>query len=347
MPTTNSPPARAPPIRRGSTAKASILQETPEVISDQVSIASEGPPVTDAPALSLQMQATNSTTSGSKRNKRTPSRGSIPIDKRVRTSAATTRYTTGAPTSANNWNKSSLDFSVAQPPLVLSGEEASELSERRMESARIVLEGILNRPVTKTIQAYKTYFKLWKASLISRLFLSILRYYSSNTPPNPLCITVSFQTFCDQRYNGDSTVSPSKMLEFFEKVVFERKVRKIVDPNAGYSGQIGIAAPGSALRKGKGRKKTLKISASFDRTSDCDNVVHDVELVTSDNENEIENENVAHNDKQDDNNDGDGPGSEDDTEDLSVEEQHSMDATAESLISSITEKNQGMLLHTD
>lgn len=155
------------------------------------------------------------------------------------------------------------------------------------------------------------------------------------------------------------------MLEFFEKVVFERKVRKVVDPNAGYSGQIGIAAPGSALRKGKGRKKNPKSDVSIAITTEqvestLSQLDSDIEAIGSGNEKENENDNDNENENENENdnknenrisngnnNDDDAPGSEDDAGDLSLEEQHSADATAELLISSITEKNQGMYLHAD
>ncbi|KAG0311418.1 hypothetical protein BG000_006675 [Podila horticola] len=97
-------------------------------------------------------------------------------EKRARKSAS--KMTTGPPSSANGWNKSS--FSPPDGPTSVS-LTVEEVSARRKESARVVLEGILKRRPTKTIQAYKTYFKLWKA-------------------------------FCDQNYDGDSTVSPMRML---------------------------------------------------------------------------------------------------------------------------------------
>lgn len=58
------------------------------------------------------------------------------------------------------------------------------------------------------------------------------------------------------------------MIEIFDRVVFERKVRKVVGPNAGYSGQIGIAVSGAGLEKGrksarnKGPKPTASTAAS-------------------------------------------------------------------------------------
>lgn len=153
------------------------------------------------------------------------------------------------------------------------------------------------------------------------------------------------------------------MLEFFEKIVFERKVRKVVDPNAGYSGQIGIAAPGAGLRKvrksarNKGPGTTastaasapaaismvvptesgpLQLAASIEAVGNEDGAVHNDDEASTSNNSRNSNEYSG------DTCDNEAAGSEDETEDVSLEEQSSTDATAESLISSITEKNKGM-----
>ncbi|GJJ77594.1 hypothetical protein EMPS_09953 [Entomortierella parvispora] len=86
-----------------------------------------------------------------------------------------------------------------------------------------------------------------------------------HTKPTSIC----GRPFCDMNYDGDSTVSPTRMPEFFEKVAFERTVQKVVDPNAEYSGQIGIAAPGEGLRKGHkaARNKELDTRASTTTSS--------------------------------------------------------------------------------
>ncbi|KAG0048997.1 hypothetical protein BGZ83_006140 [Gryganskiella cystojenkinii] len=49
--------------------------------------------------------------------------------------------------------------------------------------------------------------------------------------------------FCNDKFAGVLTVSLTKMLEFFQQVVFNRTVHKVVLPNAGYSGQVGMSAP--------------------------------------------------------------------------------------------------------
>ena len=41
-------------------------------------------------------------------------------------------------------------------------------------------------------------------------------------------------------HNGDSIVNASRMLGFFTSVVFKRTVKKYIDPNAGFSGVVGI-----------------------------------------------------------------------------------------------------------
>jgi len=160
------------------------------------------------------------------------------------------------------------------------------------------------------------------------------------------------------------------MLEFFQTVVFERKVRKVVDPNAGYSGQIGIAAPGAGLRKGrkkaspnKGPGATESTEASvlvdnsmvqptepteptestllhFDASAEV--IGNEDEGVGSDDEASNSNDASNNNEYSGDTCNNEAAGSEDEAEDLSAEEQRTTDATAESLISSITEKNKGM-----
>ncbi|KAF9350260.1 hypothetical protein BGX26_011536, partial [Mortierella sp. AD094] len=84
---------------------------------------------------------------------------------------------------------------------------AAELAMMRKESARVVLQTLLNKkPMSMTVGQYKTYLGLW-------------------------------QTFCNARYDGNTAVSPPRMLDFFVAVVFTQTVQKRVDPNAGYSGQ--------------------------------------------------------------------------------------------------------------
>ena len=157
------------------------------------------------------------------------------------------------------------------------------------------------------------------------------------------------------------------MLEFFQKVVFERKVRKVVDPNAGYSGQIGIAAPGAGLRKGRkkaspnkepGATESTKASVLVDNSmvqpteptestllhfdASAEVIGNEDEGVGSDDEASNSNDASNNNEYSGDTCNNEAAGSEDETEDLSAEEQRTTDATAESLISSITEKNKGM-----
>ncbi|KAF9272275.1 hypothetical protein BGZ74_005351, partial [Mortierella antarctica] len=144
------------------------------------------------------------------------------------------------------------------------------------------------------------------------------------------------------------------MLEFFEKVVFERKVRKVVDPNTGYSGQIGIAAAGAGLRKGrksaqnKGQGTTASVanptvvpteSGPLQLDESIEAVGNEDEAVGNDDEASNRSCTRNSNGYSGDTCDNETAGSEDEAEDLSVEEQSSTDATAESLISSITEKN--------
>ncbi|KAG0009855.1 hypothetical protein BGZ81_003118, partial [Podila clonocystis] len=160
-------------------------------------------------------------------------------------------------------------------------------------------------------------------------------------------------TFCDQNYDGDGTVSRTRMLEFFEKVVFERKVRKVLDPNTGYSGQIGIAATGAGLWKGcksvqnKGQGMTASVAnPTVAPTESEPQLGQCIEAAGNEGEavgieDEARNKSYARNSigYSDDTCNNEIAGSEDKAEDLSVEEQSSTDATAELLISSITEKN--------
>ena len=75
------------------------------------------------------------------------------------------KVTTGPPSSANGWNKSLFSSSALDDQASISLTEEVVLTKRK-ESARVVLEGVLSRPPTKTIQAYKTYFKLWEVCSI-------------------------------------------------------------------------------------------------------------------------------------------------------------------------------------
>ena len=43
-------------------------------------------------------------------------------------------------------------------------------------------------------------------------------------------------------YNGDTTVIAARALAFFQQVVFGRKVKKVFDPNVGYSSNVGLSA---------------------------------------------------------------------------------------------------------
>ncbi|GJJ67805.1 hypothetical protein EMPS_00151 [Entomortierella parvispora] len=268
-------------------------------------------------AVEIEIAAAVATGRGKRRQEETqPDDAAINEKRAKKPILKLTEVTTGPPSSANGWNKPPFSPSAFDDQASISLTEEVVLAKRK-ESARVVLEDILNRPPTKTIQAYKTYFKLWK-------------------------------TFCDMNYDGDSTVSPTRMLKFFEKVVFERKVRKVVNPNAGYSGQIGIAAPGAGLREGRkaARNKELDTRASNTMSSPMATSADvpaqsgplplDVSTEVAINEEEaVDRENVNISRSEDE------PGSEAEAEDLSVEEQSSTDAVAESLISSITDKNKG------
>ncbi|KAF9272815.1 hypothetical protein BGZ74_005061 [Mortierella antarctica] len=89
----------------------------------------------------------------------------------------------------------------------------AEVALTRKESAHHMLQEIMElTPMTKTIKQYKTYFGLWV-------------------------------TFCKAKYDDDTTVTAIRMLEFFQQVVFFRKVRNTVDPDAGYSGQVSLLSP--------------------------------------------------------------------------------------------------------
>jgi hypothetical protein len=41
-------------------------------------------------------------------------------------------------------------------------------------------------------------------------------------------------------YDCDSIVNAGKMPSFFKSVVFKRTVKKYIDPNAGFSGVVGM-----------------------------------------------------------------------------------------------------------
>ncbi|KAF9899377.1 hypothetical protein EC991_008990, partial [Linnemannia zychae] len=51
-----------------------------------------------------------------------------------------------------------------------------------------------------------------------------------------------WKMYCDEVHGGDCIVNASKMLGLFESVVFKRKVKKYIDPNAGFNGVVGMAA---------------------------------------------------------------------------------------------------------
>ncbi|GJJ70523.1 hypothetical protein EMPS_02872 [Entomortierella parvispora] len=140
-------------------------------------------------AVETEIAAAVATGRGKRRQEETQPGDAVLNEKRAKKPILKlTKVNTGPPSSANGWNKSPFSPSACDDQASISLTEEVVLTKKK-ESARVVLEGILNRPPTKTIQAYKTYFKLWK-------------------------------TFCDMNYDGDSTVSSTRMLEYFEKVVW-------------------------------------------------------------------------------------------------------------------------------
>ena len=172
-------PTATPSVATAATADMSASAASPEVAAATMTVGPASTPAAtttearasptrliattvqdETPALSKAMAtatAVAAVTGSGKRKQRGPQLDGAVNEKRPRKTAA--KVTTGPPTSANGWNKSS--FSPPDDPTSIS-LTAEEVSARRKESARVVLEGILNRPLTKTIQAYRTYFKLWK-----------------------------------------------------------------------------------------------------------------------------------------------------------------------------------------
>ncbi|KAF9315125.1 hypothetical protein BG006_003829, partial [Podila minutissima] len=93
--------------------------------------------------------------------------------------------TTAPPSAANGWNRPTLALPVQLPDKPLLTMTKAEVALTRKESARHVLQEILElTPMTRTIKQYKTYFGLWA-------------------------------TFCKAKYNDNTTVTAIRMLEFF------------------------------------------------------------------------------------------------------------------------------------
>lgn len=112
-----------------------------------------------------------------------------------------------------------------------------------------------------------------------------------------------------------------------------------MNPNAGYSGQIGVAAPGAGLRKGGNKKATSKKkqkALEAEPTTEAESTT-EAEPTT-----EAEAMTDSMTPLPDPNTNEQAADSEGEAEDLSEEEQRESDAVAESLIFSITEKNKGM-----
>jgi hypothetical protein len=71
------------------------------------------------------------------------------------------------------------------------------------------------------------------------------------------------------------------MLGFFESVVFKRKVKKYIDPNAGFSGVVGVAAvkaKGKATRQQQRRPGEWKPIESQEEEDPISSVLGDMEL---------------------------------------------------------------------
>ncbi|KAF9898071.1 hypothetical protein EC991_000949, partial [Linnemannia zychae] len=85
--------------------------------------------------------------------------------------------------------------------------------------------------------------------------------------------------YCDEVHGGDCIVNASRMLGFFESVVFKRKVKKYINPNAGFSGVVRVAAvkgKGQATRQQQRRPGEWRPMESQEDTSSS--TLEDIEL---------------------------------------------------------------------
>ncbi|KAF8906647.1 hypothetical protein BGZ58_006282, partial [Dissophora ornata] len=80
------------------------------------------------------------------------------------------------------------------------------LTQARKDSANEIMRSIVDmKAPSSTIRLYMSSIRQWK-------------------------------TYCDEKYDGDSSVNASRMLEYFTNVVFKRTVKKYISVDAGYHG---------------------------------------------------------------------------------------------------------------
>ncbi|KAG0271122.1 hypothetical protein BGZ96_005969, partial [Linnemannia gamsii] len=196
-----------------------------------------------------------------------------------------------------------------------------DIVDARKRFANEIYVGLMEKedPST-TLLHYKTYLKLWKI-------------------------------YCDEVHGGDCIVNASKMLGFFESVVFKRTVKKYIDPNAGFSGVVGMSAvkgKGKATRQQQRRPGEWKPVDS--REEDLlASVMGDMELSEQDHDEQGQDEQDQ--DEQDqDESDGDCESPDSDDESLGVDLTHRSVAEDEGgqigeglgtfMINSVAEKNR-------
>ncbi|KAF8968433.1 hypothetical protein BGZ46_010864 [Entomortierella lignicola] len=133
------------------------------------------------------------------------------------------------------------DPRIRSKPTVNSGSQArenltpssekKELELHQKESTNMVLQSFLDRDdLTSTKKLYQYHLLQWKA-------------------------------YCEERYDGDCSVSAPRILEYFKKVIFKRTVKRYVDPNIGYNGVVGLS---TSIQDQSTSKATRELGESTD-----------------------------------------------------------------------------------
>lgn len=148
------------------------------------------------------------------------------------------------------------------------------------------------------------------------------------------------------KYDSDTTVIAVRVLEFFRQIVFDRKVRKIVDPNAGYSGQVGLLArlSSSATVPSSSAESVPSIPTTVATTA---TIVSAAQASDADLEQDLGD--LEESDETQDCNLEDEAGSEDEAEDLTDAQQEEVasqlvQSLESTYITNVTEKNNGEAL---
>ncbi|KAF9577607.1 hypothetical protein BGW38_007082, partial [Lunasporangiospora selenospora] len=102
-------------------------------------------------------------------------------------------------------------LSIPEQDVADFGLCTDDVINARVRSSNEVLDSLISKSdPSKTLLVYMTYLKLWKE-------------------------------YCMINCEGDCSVGVMRALRFFEEVIFKRKVRKYIDPNAGFSGIVGVS----------------------------------------------------------------------------------------------------------